>query len=162
MPNPGQAGLYQSGRGVSVKATKTGANQTLTTAVAALISFAGEDFDTHGMHDTVTNNSRLTTVIPGLYIVGWCIPFAPSATGIRTIELLVNGAVGGGTEGYGFITMPNNGASSPTINTGSMLLRLNAGDYLELRATQTSGGNLDVYLHTFSGPTVFWAVRLGP
>lgn len=157
-----QGGIYQSGeQRVAVKATKTSGNQTLTTSVSALVTFAGEDYDTNNMHDNVTNNSRLTCIVPGLYLVGWSIPFAPNATGIRTVELLLNGSSGSGSGQYALNTIPNNGGSTVTVNTQTRLIRLSVGDYLELRATQNSGGNLDIYVHTFGGPTDFWAVRLG-
>jgi hypothetical protein len=44
------------------------ANQSLTNATATAIQFnASDDFDTDAMHDTSTNNTRITVTTPGVY-----------------------------------------------------------------------------------------------
>lgn len=43
------------------------------------LSFNSERFDTNTMHDTVTNNSRITFNTAGLYIVGFCFEMVGGA-----------------------------------------------------------------------------------
>lgn len=113
--------------------TTTGLNQT--------IAFDGETVDTDGMHDLVTNNSRLTAQTPGKYEVWAQVSFAANATGRRTARLVVNGTAGGSF-----------GQTEPTTNTvasgatavviPAQELTLNVGDFIEVQAFQSSGASL--------------------
>lgn len=122
-----------------------GATQTLTTAVAAAIALNSELFDVvqsgdSPSHDLVTNNSRLVCRTSGKYEMTGQVRFnGASAVGVRTVALRLNGttdlitnqqpAVGGG--------------SSTDVAVPVIVVALTAGDFIEMRATQTSGGNLD-------------------
>ena len=136
-------------QGASACRIKQSTLQTLTTAVAAAVTFDASDEDTDAGHSNVTNNSRYTvqTGWAGLWEVSGVVSFASNATGKRSIDIRINGSTSGYTVGY----PPVNGA---TTQIGiSALVRLVVGDYVELYATQTSGGNLNTdvtnksYLH---------------
>lgn len=117
---------------------QTGA-QTLTTAVAAAVTFGAEDVDSTGMHSTVTNTSRATAVYPGYYWGGNGVGYAANATGVRACEWWINGAIinGGGVILAAFATV------TARIPGRGIIFYLNVGDYVETYAFQNSGGNLN-------------------
>jgi hypothetical protein len=89
------------------------------------------------MHDNATNNNRLVAPVTGVYAITASVEWQGNATGIRSLGIRPNngdvlalddrvGATGGG------------GQSIDTI------ARLNAGDFVDVVAAQTSGGPLDI------------------
>lgn len=132
------------------------AAQSITTsAVSQVLAFNSERYDTLAMHDNVTNNSRITIVDAGLYLITAAVEFAANATGYRQIELLLSAAT--------FIAIDNRvsvGAGDTTKCNISTVYKFTAGQYLEVRAMQTSGGALNVNNFGQSSPE-FSATRLG-
>jgi hypothetical protein len=115
---------------------KTG-NQSITTATTTTITWDAELFDTNAFHDNSTNNSRIT--IPagyaGKYLVTSTISWGSSATGYRIAEIYKNGATAnftwsGAMQGYYVVGLTS-------------ILNLAVSDYLEIKAYQNSGGNLN-------------------
>ena len=115
------------------------ATTSLANSTATAVAFAAENWDTDAFHDNVTNNTRLTVPagLGGRYLVIGGCTFALNITGVRSIRLRVNGA---GTNDS-FTMLPTTGLA--TIMSVSRELLLNAGDYVELLAYQTSGGALN-------------------
>lgn len=116
--------------------TQSIANNTTTS-----VTFDTEAFDDGGMHSTTTNTSRVTipTGGDGTYLVGAHVEFAANATGHRTLLITVNGT---STQ-----TTVRENSVSGTLETRlacSSLVQLVAGDYVEARVVQTSGGSLNV------------------
>lgn len=130
------------------------ANQVIPNTTWTVFAFNAETFDTGGLHDNVTNNSRIT--IPagggGLYLVGYTIAFNTNATGFRASQIKKNNV----TAYFGNSLAAANGNTTGLV--GSVLLSLSAGDYLELFSYQNSGGNLDVWSQ--ENNTNFWAIKL--
>lgn len=94
------------------------ADLTITSLSYNTITFDAEAYDTHGMHSTVTNTSRLT--IP----TGWGGYYLLTAggalnTGTMSITFLVNGIRFGYSGQLG------------TVGGGSFLIPATAGAYLE-------------------------------
>lgn len=138
------------------KVRQTVAQSLTTSGTPAAITFDAEDVDSTGMHSTVTNISRITAVYPGWYWVGGGISYAINATGVRTTAWRINGAAtpDGNTLRPGFATF------SAQMPARASLYFLNVGDYLELFATQTSGGALSTAVaNTGEQPnaSVVWA-----
>lgn len=102
-----------------------------------------ETYDTDGMHDNVTNPSRITIQTAGRYQCTATIQYAPNATGNRGGSLIVNG----GTIYEGVLVPAASGNSS--VCTVTRTLTLSVGDYIEARTFQTSGGNLTTTLLEF-------------
>jgi hypothetical protein len=108
---------------------------TLTTAVAAALAMDAELFDTSTMHSTSVNPSRITTPSTGYYKAIARVGFASNATGYRMVEIRLNGTSIAQTR-------------VPAISGAATVVEctcehpLAAGQYLEVWATQTSGGNL--------------------
>jgi hypothetical protein len=112
--------------------------KTIANATATLIDFDAERIDTNGFHDNVTNNTRITipTGYAGKYLVTWQLGFNFNATGYREIELLINGSQF--PQSYNLIT-----STGYTTQSAALVYPFSVGDYIQIRATQTSGGNLD-------------------
>lgn len=125
---------------VGVWAVKTSSFPTLTTAIASTLAFdAADQYDTNAFHDPSSSNTRLT--VPsgkaGYYQPWAVIGFASNATGRRAANLLLNG----GAFGQTYQHMASNGGST-IINFYFPVMNLAVGDYIEVQATQFSGGNL--------------------
>jgi len=103
------------------------------------LAFDSERWDTDDIHHLTTNNSRLTCKTAGKYLVMGCFDFAANDTGIRKIAILRNGNTYVAVFGA-----PNLGAALTTSLITSMVLNLAVNDYVELRAYQNSGANLNV------------------
>lgn len=124
--------LYKSGGG-----TQTIANSTNTA-----LTFDSEFFDTDGFHSTSTNTSRITIPagLGGKYsIVSTALTWDINGSGKRGLGIYKNGvAITSSLE-----IIPS--SSIYVSNSISTVLDLAAGDYIELYAIQTSGGNLIAY-----------------
>lgn len=117
------------------------AQSIATTAAWTAVAFNTEDADTATMHDTVTNNTRITIPNTGIYIVtlGW--EWAANVTGRRGAGIRVNGSgAGGPTKGYAIKDASANAVSSEI----SRNIKLTAGQYIEAVAFQSSGGALNI------------------
>ncbi len=123
---------------------KHSTTQTLVNNTSASLSADSEDFDNNAMHSTVTNNTRITIQTAGRYEFYANVGFNASSTGERIVEFRQNG-----TTMHPGVAIWNAG---PGTSTGVILtdvFALTAGDYMEVRATQLSGGNLNAQLHQF-------------
>jgi hypothetical protein len=111
--------------------------QTLTTGTTgAVVTFTSEEVDTDGIHSTSSNTSRFTIVTAGRYRFIGQVGFASNATGQRGAFLQKNGTRVTTTR-----HQATNGVSHYQQVTDEILC--SAGDYVELLAMQSSGGNLD-------------------
>jgi hypothetical protein len=118
-------------------------SQTVQSGLSAVVAFATEEFDTARLHSGTTNSERLTAPIAGTYIVtgelGWD---NATAAGYRRAELMRQGTsiqkVIATEGGFTVITgvFPRQQVSTVT--------RLEKGEWVWLRAAQSSGGPLDV------------------
>lgn len=113
-------------------------NQSIAHGSEVTLNFDSEDYDTDSIHDTVTNNSRLT------------VPSGASKILLKGQVLLANGADYTGA----YILVNKNGVSTgyagkprqsyaetttslnPILNTSSPIIRVSSGDYFELVIAQ--------------------------
>lgn len=117
------------------------AGQSIATATWTSANLNSEDYDVGTMHDTVTNNSRITvpTGGGGLYYVCGILSFDSNGTGVRAGRLRKNGAT--------VLTQcnqPNAGATDAVSVPLNTVISLNAADYIEMQGYQNSGGNLNI------------------
>ena len=129
-------------------------NVTIGTGAQTAITFDSERWDTTGMHEAVTNPSRITFNLGGWYIIGGHAEFANHATGVRYLSIRMDGAtyIGSARE-----LSPNSLAT--TVLFVASLYYVSATNYAELMAYQTSGGDLTVLQNSQYSPE-FWAARL--
>jgi hypothetical protein len=130
------------------------ASQALTTAVEFTLAFNSERFDTNSMHDTVTNNSRITFNTAGIYVVTAQVSFANNATGYRHIAIYANNTT--------YLALQNatamNGDNHYLVVTTTY--KFAVADYVQAKVLQTSGGNLNATVNTNFSPE-FSAVWVG-
>ena len=139
------------GQGARVYSTTAITLPSSTTA--STISFNAERWDTDNCWSS-GSPSRLTCNTPGIYVISAALQFAVNATGNRFVGIRLNGS-----------TYIANDRRAAVANEGvvvaiATVYQLAAGDYVELRAAQTSGGNLDVVAVDNNSPE-FAMVRVG-
>lgn len=105
-----------------------------------------ENFDNDGMHDSVTNNSRITLQTAGRYLVLANVTYAPDATGYRRLTFLINGTTG--FRSHQGAATP--GAGNETRVTATREFAFAAGDFVEVEVAQSSGGPLNCGLREFA------------
>lgn len=142
-------GTYRTIAGRHARAYVSG-TVSLTSGTVTTIPLAAETHDTHTMHDTVTNNSRIVLNRVGVWLVQGQVSFVANSTGIRQVRIQVNGALGT----YGaYVATP--AAASPfltLLNMSTVVKTTVTTDYVELTGFQNSGGSLDVN----AGPSETW------
>lgn len=109
-----------------------------------LVGLTGELYDSSGMHSTVSNSARINAVEAGLYTLKGHIQFEANGTGARGIMFRKNaaGSPSGGTELFLTYNLPS--AGNLGLVFGSVDANLNATDYVEMYAYQSSGGALNL------------------
>ena len=125
------------------------AAQTLTTAVDRILTWDSSTTDVESLSDSLT---KIIAKSDGRYAIVGSVTFEANASGLRYIELRKNGVA------VSKVQHSNTGGSTHTIVLHD-IVQLDADDYVELRAHQTSGGNLDV--NAGAANTFFTAHFLG-
>lgn len=115
-----------------------GTAQSINNSTFTSINLTSESVDTDGLHDNVTNNTRLTIALTGKYLIIGFLQFATNGTGERICRLLLNG-----TDGLGDFGLPAS-ASIAIVIVNSAYSGFTATNYIEIQAWQNSGGALNV------------------
>lgn len=127
---------------------------SIATGTNTALTFNTQRTNVGGLHSTGTNPGRLTAPVAGAYLLGAHVSFASNTTGVRYAQLRINGTT------YVAITaMLALTGGNATIISVCALYQMAAGDYAEVVAFQSSGGNLDVAASGNYSPE-FW--MLGP
>lgn len=114
--------------------------QSISNLTLTAVNFnAADSWDTDALHDTVTNNNRITipSGLGGKYLCIANVIFGASATGDRFVEWRVNGT----TEYRGQFVKS---ATATTELNYSAIISLSAGDYLEVMVYHSAGGALNI------------------
>lgn len=133
------------------------AAQSIANATHTAVAFNSERFDTNEIHDTATNNTRLTCKTAGKYLIGGTLEYAANASGIfRIAAIRLNGAtfISSGKE-----TFPTGGLAHLVSAETQTLYDLAVNDYVELMAYQDTGGALNVNASGNYSPE-FWMYRV--
>jgi hypothetical protein len=118
------------------------ADQSIPDNAPTVVTFDAEQFDTAGMHDNVTNNSRITIQTPGVYLIVGQASWATNASGRRDLSFKLNGNFASGSGPWGTLSKPANaGFDAANISQVAVLA---AADYVELSVFQSSGGALNL------------------
>lgn len=121
-----------------------------------VLNFDSERFDTDTIHDTATNNSRLTCKTPGKYQITFFALFDAHATGWRGFQIKLNGATVIGDSRTDAIAT----AAIATGQTVTTLYDLVLNDYVEAQVLQNSGAALNILAFGNISPE-FMMVRVG-
>jgi hypothetical protein len=118
--------------------------QSIPNGAFTSVTFDTEPIDSDAGHSTVTNTSRYTCTVDGLYLVSGNYSCAANATGRRGAALALNGAQVDGSLTLAVTTA----TGSPGVPTPTVLIQLVAGNYVELQVYQDSGGALNTSVAT--------------
>jgi hypothetical protein len=99
------------------------------------VTFDSERWDTANIHDTTTNTSRLTAPVAGKYFIFGHVRFATDPFGARNLLIVLNNTNAIASINVPAFSVPDNIHLSIATHH-----ELQAGDYVELKVSQTSGG----------------------
>lgn len=121
------------------------------------IAFGTADLiDTDSLHDTSTNNTRITVTAAGLYLVGASCQWAGNATGVRQLAI----ARGGATSTALVRASQVAGGTYSISQSVATVYWLTNGEYIEAYVYQDSGGNLNLQNTTIHSNNL-WLANLG-
>ena len=154
-----EEGILDAGQAPCVRVTHS-ANQSINNTTWTALNFDTEAFDQAGgaastMHDTVTNNTRLTCRYAGVYQIFGQASWAANATGERRLRIYLNNTTEINQNEY-----TNYGAGLTVIMQIGALYALAVNDFIELMGYQASGGALNSLTGTPGSPS-FSMVRVG-
>ncbi len=118
--NPDSVGVYKD------------AVQAVNESTWTEVTFNQENWDTNALHDVVTNNARLTCVIPGLYLISGYLSFSAVPATMRGAGIYLNGATYVGIEAWHAAVLP--------VVAIQAVLKMSATDYVTLHVYQNNGG----------------------
>ena len=137
---------------VSARVERT-SSQSIPNKTNTAIQYDTENWDTDGMADLVSHNTRITIQEDGLYEVFAVVVFDFNTTGVRYANVALNGTgnwIGGaGTMAY---------EGYPTLNVNIPKVELSADDYLEIYVYQSKGSALDVIVTSY--PVIFGVTKV--
>ena len=122
----------------AARVRNSGLIATATSTFLDPVAFDTEDFDTAGLHSTVSATGDLVAPIAGTYQLTAGADWAVDATGTRFVAIVVNGF----TRAISRVNATAGGEG--TQQTVGDLRRLSAGDVITLRVRQSSGGTLNL------------------
>lgn len=127
----------------TIPAVRTGQVPALTVPDNTLTPYfwATEEYDTAALHDNLTNPSRLTAPVAGIYRISVVASWQSNPTGFRTIRAVKNRDFSGGGFPVGIDSEEAQQTTGNVMNF-SMDEKLAAGDYVEIFASQNSGEDL--------------------
>lgn len=113
------------------------ASQSIPTTTFTPMSLDTEVVDSDGGHSTVTNTSRYTCQVAGLYLLTGSVVFPITGTGVRGVSIGLNGATTGlaGSEQL----VPVGAVFATTATATPTYARLAVGDYVQIMGFQNSG-----------------------
>lgn len=130
------------------------ANQSIPNLVWTALNFNSERWDTDTIHDTVTNNSRLTCKTAGVYLIASNVWFVAGGTAAeRLARIIINGVTIIAEDG-----VPSSNKDE-LIDT-STIWNMAVNDYAEAVVYQSSGGNLNIRASSAFTPE-FMMQRIG-
>jgi hypothetical protein len=116
------------------------AAQATTSGARLALAFNSEEFDTDGMHDTATNNSRITINTAGIYVVHGAVEWAASnTTGVRQLEIR-----GNGSDATIYAIQSVDPAAAARQATISLIRKFAVGNYIQLTVFQSSGIGINI------------------
>lgn len=131
------------------------ADLSLTSGATTTLAFNSERWDNGGLHDTVTNNSRLTAVKAGKYLITLSLVMDGNATGYRRVYIVDNWG-----NPIAVDWRPGSSADYQGFSL-STIYHLLAAEYVIVQVYQNSGSTL--YVRVYDKYTPEFAMQwLGP
>lgn len=157
MPLAGEIVRASDVNSYACRVTRT-AVQSIPDAVVTAVNFTTERFDNDGMHDNATNNTRITIIHAGIYVVGFHGLFAGAADYNRAFCVI---RLNGVTELCRSTPYTTTVSTTPQLDVSTMD-EFDAGDYLEALVFQDNTANAARNLEqTDRRSPEFYAGRIG-
>jgi hypothetical protein len=136
----GADGLGAKAPAASVLAS---AGETTQQLQGTILHADTELYDTDGLHNS-DHPENLTAPVSGTYVVSATVDWDPNGTGYRRMSLL-------GPDGGAFASVagPPLAGGAFTSQNPAGIVRLNAGESVEIEALQGSGGDLNAQISRF-------------
>ena len=115
------------------------AAQSIPTGAFTALSIDTEVVDSDAGHSTVTNTSRYTCQVAGLYLLTGNVVFPASGTGTRGASFALNGATTTGITGSEQLIAPAPGFAT-TISPTPTYVRLAVNDFVSICGFQNTAG----------------------
>tara|TARA_R110002020_G_scaffold105272_1_gene245702 strand:+ start:386 stop:1033 length:648 start_codon:yes stop_codon:yes gene_type:complete len=131
------------------------ANISIANATTTAVALNAERWDTDTMHDTSTNNSRITIKTAGVYVFDAQIRFADNTTGDRMIDIVHDGS----TEIARAIWHGTAGTNTVDARNLTVVYNMAVDEYVEMKVWQNSGGALNI-INTAQYGIEFTAARV--
>lgn len=133
---------------------RTTTAQSIPNATETVVTFDLEDYDTDNMHSIVTNTGRITFNTAGVYLITAHITYVTGgSTGAREAFIRKNAS-------GEYLALGNQQSATGSYISLAAQAKFMVGDFVELRANQSSGGALNTFTAATIGPTMS-AVYLG-
>lgn len=128
-------------------------NQSIANGTSVAVAFGVENFDTDTMHDTSTNNTRITAKTAGTYIIYGNVRWYDGTTGQRQLTIRLNGS-----------TIVGQIQTAPAISGATeqvivCMWQLDVDDYVELVMYQNTGSALNMMAAAGLSP-IFGALKI--
>jgi hypothetical protein len=127
-------------------------SQSIPDGAATAILWTSEISDTGGLHDTASNQDRLTAGQAGLYHLEVTARFVSNSTGIRGLVAARHNSSGTVQE-YVYLIYSSStlSGSNPWYGSGGCYLSCSAGDYVKVLCFQNRGGGTALDLEATDG-----------
>lgn len=131
-------------------------NQTISNNTVTVVAYDAADIDTDSMATTGAS-AKITANTAGVYAVGYTVLWGTTSTvGYRQAWVTISGS----GRYAGSTVYPAGSGSGGWFLTGSDIVSLTAGQYVDVRCVQASGGNETI--GPFAGtPIAFYAHWIG-
>ena len=124
--------------------------QSIANSATTAVNLNAETFDTAALHDNVTNNTRLTAPVDGLYYITGSVRWENNVAG-RRIAMINHSADGQIARDA---VSPNNNSTFGPEQDVDTIYRMTAGQFVELHVFQDSPGALNVVSFGASSPVL--------
>lgn len=114
--------------------------QSVADVTETTVAFNAERYDTAAMHDTVTNNSRITIPAAGLYAVSFSGEFGAGTDYLCLYSICRLNA--GTIIGRSSTARHDSGDGSPAATSFGFTYKFVAGDFIEVRMYHNNGANV--------------------
>ncbi len=149
---------WQTPGGAFIGAKAYGAAASIW-AVETTVNLPNEVYDSGSLHDTVTNNSRITAAVAGFYNVGASVCFKDGDPDVeRILRLKKNGALVALSKVVYSTSSGTSGEHCTSINT---IVQLAANDYISMTVFAAASFYFTTIAATAGAEPTLWMSRIG-
>ena len=130
------------------------ADQAIANVTTIQLALNSEVFDTDGIHDTVTNNSRLTCQTAGKYFIYANVQYSNDNSGYRRASIWLNA-----TTHIAFRQTDYTATFDARLNL-SCIYDLSVSDYVEIQCRHNGGSGINLEYAASSSPFL-GMIRIG-